>query len=110
MYTVEERGAEPPRHLHHRADETLYVIEGSLNVWVAGEWVEVPAGKVVLLPRGTEHAFVAATEKARMLSLFVPAGFEGFYREMAVTGLPDTERLITTAARYGCEITGPAPK
>lgn len=106
--TVEERGAKPPRHLHHREDETVYVIEGSLSVWVAGEWIEAPAGTAVFLPRGAEHAFVAATEEARVLSFFAPAGFEGFYREMAASGLFDVERLVTMAARYGCEITGPS--
>jgi len=30
---VEERGAHPPRHLHLREDEALYVIEGSTSVW-----------------------------------------------------------------------------
>lgn len=108
--TVAERDAKPPRHLHHWEDETLYVIEGSLSVWVASEWVEAPAGTTVFLPRGAEHAFVAATEKARVLSFFVPAGFEGFYREMVVAGTLDVERLVTTAARYGCEITGPTPE
>jgi quercetin dioxygenase-like cupin family protein len=110
VQTVEERGAKPPRHLHHREDETLYVIEGSLSVWISGEWVEVPAGTAVFLPRGAEHAFVAVTEKARVLSFFAPAGFERFYREMAATGPLDVERLVTIAARYGCEITGPTPK
>ena len=108
--TVEERGAKPPRHLHHWEDETLYVIEGSLSVWVASEWVEAPAGTAVFLPRGVEHAFFAATEKARVLSFFVPAGFERFYREMAAAGPLDVEHLVTMAARYGCEITGPAPE
>ena len=110
VQTVEERGAKPPRHLHHREDETLYVIEGSLSVWVAGEWLEVPAGTAVFLPRGAEHTFVAATEKARVLSFFAPAGFERFYREVAGAGPLDVERLVTIAARYGCEITGPAPE
>jgi quercetin dioxygenase-like cupin family protein len=108
--TVKERDAEPPRHLHHLEDETVYVIEGSLNVWVAGEWVEAPAGTAVFLPRGVEHACVAATEKARMLSFFTPAGFERFYGDMAATGPLDVERLVTTAARYGCEIVGPTPE
>lgn len=108
--TIEEPGAESPRHLHHREDETLYVIEGSLSVWVADGWVEVPAGAALFLRRGVEHALVAETVKARVLSLFAPAGFEGFYREMAHTGPLDIERLITMAARYGCEITGPTPE
>ena len=108
--TLEERGAYPPRHLHHREGETLYVIEGSLSVWVAGEWVEAPAGTALYLPRGVEHALLAETEKARVLSFFAPAGFERFYGEMATVGPLDVEHLVTTAARYGCEIAGPSPE
>jgi quercetin dioxygenase-like cupin family protein len=107
--TVEERGAHPPRHLHLREDETLYVVEGSLSVWVAGEWVEAPAGTALFLPRGVEHALLAETERARVLSFFAPAGFERFYGEMDTVGPLDVERLVTTAARYGCEIAGPTP-
>jgi quercetin dioxygenase-like cupin family protein len=110
VVTVEERGTHPPRHLHLREDETLYVIEGSLDVWVAGEWVEAPAGTALFLPRGVEHALLAETEKARVLSFFAPAGFERFYGEMATVGPLDVERLVTTAARYGCEIAGPTPE
>jgi quercetin dioxygenase-like cupin family protein len=72
--TVEEPGAKPPRHLHNQEDETLYVVEGSLSVWVAGRWIEAPVGTAVFLPRGLEHAFVAATERARVLSFFAPYG------------------------------------
>ena len=106
--TVEERCAEPPRHLHHWEDETLYVLEGALDVWVAGGWVEVPAGAAVFLARGVEHAFRVETARARVLVFLTPAGFEGFYREMDAAG-SEVERLVATAARYGCEITGPAP-
>ena len=108
--TVEERGAHSPRHLHHREDETLYVIEGSLIVWVEGEWVEAPAGTAVFLPRGVEHALLAETDEAKVLSFFAPAGFERFYGEMAAVGPLDVERLVTTAARYGCQISGPTPE
>ena len=107
--TVGERGAHSPRHLHLREDETLYVIEGSLSAWVAGEWVEAPAGTALFLPRGVEHALLAETEGTRVLSFFTPAGFEKFYGELATVGPPGVERLVTTAARYGCEIVGPTP-
>jgi quercetin dioxygenase-like cupin family protein len=110
--TLEVRGAKQPRHLHHGEDETLYVLEGALSVWVGGGWVEAPAGTAVFLPRGVEHASVVATRVARVLTLLAPAGFEGFYREMDTAGEypPDVEHLVVTAARYGCEITGPTPK
>jgi quercetin dioxygenase-like cupin family protein len=110
--TLEVRDAKQPRHLHHGEDETLYVLEGALGVWVRGGWIEAPAGTAVFLPRGVEHTFVVATRVARVLTLLAPAGFEGFYREMGTAGEypPDVERLVVTAARYGCEITGPTPK
>ncbi len=86
-------------------------LEGALSVWVRDGWVEAPASTAVFFPRGVEHTFVA-TRVARVLTLLAPAGFEGFYREMGTAGEypPDVERLVVTAARYGCEITGPTPK
>lgn len=107
--TLGERGTGLPRHLHHWEDETIYVLEGALDVWVEGGWVEVPAGAAVFLARGVEHASCVKAAKARALVFLTPAGFEGFYREMGAAG-SGVDRLVTTAARYGCEITGPAPK
>ena len=110
--TVEVRGAAAPRHCHHGEDETLYVLDGELAVWLGNEWHRLPAGAALLLPRGVEHAVAAVTSKARVLTLLTPAGFEGFHRELGAmppavgTGV---ERLVATAARYGCEITGPPP-
>ena len=105
------RGASLPRHRHHWEDEALYVLEGELAVWVAGERIAAPAGTAVLLPRGVDHAVAAVTAQARVLAALTPAGSEGFHREL---GEPSAcgaalERLVAVAARYGCEITGPAP-
>jgi quercetin dioxygenase-like cupin family protein len=106
--TIEVPGGEPPRHLHHEEDETLYVAEGVLRVWLAGDWIEAPTGAAVFLPRGVEHTFAVTTARARILALLTPAGFEGFYHDLgAGQALPSLEQLVATAARYGCEITGP---
>ena len=102
------RGAEPPRHLHHWGDEALYVLEGELAVCLGGEWRWVPVGGAILLSRGVEHAIAVVGAEARVLTVLTPAGFEGFYRELAGAA-PDLDRLVATAARYGCEITGPSP-
>ena len=109
--TVEARGSEMPGHLHHREGEALCVLDGVVDIWVAGRRREASAGAVVFVPRLVEHALVVRTGPARVLSLFVPAGFEGFYRDVGAAGLRhvDAERLVTTAARYGCEIVGPVP-
>ena len=109
--TLEVRGAEPPRHCHHWEDETLYVLDGELAVYCGGTWTHTPAGTAVVLPRGTEHSFAVLSSRARVLTMLAPAGFEAWYRDVG-TVLPwsgELEHIVATAARYGCEITGPHP-
>jgi hypothetical protein len=51
------------------------------------------------------------SETARVLTMFAPAGFEAWYGEVR-TAAPwsgAVEHIVATAARYGCEITGPHP-
>ena len=62
------------------------------------------------MPRGGEHGFVVETQEAQLLTLVLPAGLEGYYLELDEASREDgvtVERLVTVAARYGVEITGP---
>jgi quercetin dioxygenase-like cupin family protein len=105
-----QRGQELPRHRHHWEDELVFVVSGRLDVWLDGDWIEAGAGRTVFLPRGSDHALVAATDEARLLITFAPAGFEGFYQELAAgDASTDLGRLIVLAAHYGVEVTGPPP-
>ncbi len=108
---VEAPGAEPPCHRHHWEDKLLYVLAGALQVYIAGRWSAAPAGAAIWIPRGVEHTYVVAVDPTRVLTMFTPAGFEGFYHEMDAPRpwAGEMERLVATAARYGCEITGPHP-
>jgi quercetin dioxygenase-like cupin family protein len=109
--TVEQRGAELPAHRHHWEDETLYVLEGALAVSIAGTWVHASAGSAVFVPRGAEHVYAVTSDAARVLTMLTPAGFERFYQERDAAPMESAaiEPLVTLAARYGCEITGPHP-
>lgn len=103
------RGQDLPRHRHHWEDETIYVLEGTIRVWADGTWTTATAGAGLFLPRGVDHAVLTETANARLVVVFTPAGFEGFFRELAAPGRVGLEQLVTAAARYGCEITGPMP-
>ena len=115
--TRARRGAGPPRHVHTREDEVVYVLAGRLTVYRDEEPLDAPAGSCLLLPRGGEHTYRVESEEARLLVFLLPAGLEGCYRELGqLTVDPDgapgqgsdrVERLVATAARYGVEITGP---
>lgn len=107
------RGASLPLHVHHHEDEVLYVMEGELTVSISGNEIPASAGAVVSLPRGLEHSCVVESEEAALLVLFSPAGIEDMISELAESDGrdgQDLEQLITVAARYDLDITGPPPR
>lgn len=115
VQTVEVPGYEPPCHRHGWEDELIYVVAGTLAVYRNNTWLWAPAGAAVWIPRGTDHTFAVITDAALVLTMFVPAGFEGFYSETGDAppwrhaNAAQLERLVATAARYGCDITGAHP-
>jgi quercetin dioxygenase-like cupin family protein len=88
------RGAAPPLHSHPE-DETFYVLEGELTVWIVAPeaaadraWAETggrrcAVGAAVFAPGGTPHAFRVESDTARVLFLSTPAGIDDWVRELA---------------------------
>jgi len=111
------RDTATPMHVHHNEDETFYVLEGEVTIFAGDERVELRAGDYAFVPRGTGHAYLVGSERARMLVTFSPAGFEDFFLEIGVPGdeppvdpvMPSSEEFARRLAPYGCEITGPPP-
>jgi quercetin dioxygenase-like cupin family protein len=106
----------PLPHKHRDADEFFFVLEGRVEVLFEDVWRPLRPGQFQHLPRGTLHTFGnVTTDAARMLSGFVPSGFERFFRDFGqparledVEPLPvreaDIQRLNATASRYGMEL------
>ncbi len=76
-----EGPAVPPPHVHRDRDECFCVMEGVFTFVLGTEGVQSPANSVVFIPRGTRHAFKPG-EGARALLFVIPAGLEGFFREL----------------------------
>jgi quercetin dioxygenase-like cupin family protein len=112
-----EPGKRTPLHTHPSADETFYLLAGSIVLHIDGNEQELRAGGVAVIPRDVPHAFMAQAEGARMLCLHTPGGGEGFYRsasEPAVAGEPalpvDFDRIRQAAETTGTmRIVGPPP-
>jgi len=105
-HTLPPRGLGAPLHRHASEDEYSYVIEGRLGAQLGDDVVEAGPGEVVRKPRGQEHTFWnAGDEPLRFVELISPAGFEGYFREIApLLEAHDQAGLQEVAARYELEI------
>jgi quercetin dioxygenase-like cupin family protein len=65
-------GKPTPLHLHPGDDETLYILEGEIRVYIDGEERTVGQGGSFYAPRGVPHAFLVTSETAHLLCLVVP--------------------------------------
>jgi mannose-6-phosphate isomerase-like protein (cupin superfamily) len=111
------RGDMPPLHVHRRDDETFYVLEGEMTLFVAGAEIGLRAGMAAFAPRDLPHTYRVESVEARWLVITTPAGFDAFVREVAAPApaeeLPphgrtvDAAVLTQAAAKVGIEILGP---
>ncbi len=66
-----------PLHVHHREDEGIYVLDGSLTAVVGEESFSLGPGDFVFLPRGVPHSLTNDSEPAaRFVFVSAPGGFE----------------------------------
>ena len=111
-------GFSPQLHIHHREDESFWVLEGELTMRCGNETFRAGRGSYVFLPRHVPHTFVVEGDApARLLTLMTPGGVEGFFVEAGQPadgdGPPpaapfDIELLKQVAEKFGAEIVGPA--
>jgi len=112
-----EQGKQTPLHLHAEADETFYVLDGEIEVHIAGVTHGLSSGGIAVVPRGVPHAFRVTSPEARILCLQTPGSGEQFYRSASEPALEghgptpvDFARVAAAAAEtHAIEILGPPP-
>jgi quercetin dioxygenase-like cupin family protein len=72
------RGKVTPLHSHNE-DEVLFVIEGEIVVHVDGDERRLGRGGFAFAPRAVPHAFMVASDTARVLTVLTPGSAEDFY-------------------------------
>lgn len=112
---TEPPGAEAPLHVHHKEDETFWVLDGSVRFEVGGATLEAGPGDVAYGPRDVPHSYTVGPEGCRMLFILTPGGFEGAIRELSTPASslelppaseapPDMDGIEDRIAKYGCEM------
>ena len=102
-FAVPPRTAGPPVHLHRSWDETFYVLMGEMTFLIDGERRAAPAGTFVFIPHGVPHTFWNEGEApARQLTIFVPAGIEGYFDDLTrVLDAPDDDARAAAETLMG---------
>lgn len=102
-----------PLHRHSREDEYSFVVEGRVGALLGEEVVYGQAGDLIFKPRNQWHTFWnAGDERARILEIISPAGFERYFDELsdalASTPEPDPVEIAVLATATGSNSTSTA--
>ena len=91
-----------PVHLHEREDEICLVRSGEGTALLGDERAPVKAGTVIFVPRGTWHG-VENTGAAviEWVGIYSPAGFEGYFKEIARPTARSAEEREALDRRFG---------
>lgn len=102
--TFAEGAVGAPAHLHTKASELFYVIDGALQVLVGEEITVLEAGDFLLVPPHTPHAFAAAAgATADVLFVFTPgAGRFDYLRLLGrvMRGEADPQEIKDSSERF----------
>jgi mannose-6-phosphate isomerase-like protein (cupin superfamily) len=101
----ENEPVDTPLHVHENEDELFYVLEGEHVFQVGDQELQAGPGELVFAPRGVPHAQRRVTPRTgRILVLTSPAGFEGFFRELAAAdraGAIGPDTYASASKEYG---------
>lgn len=104
-------GALVPPHIHTREDEYSIVLEGEIGFRSGDREVVLGPGGYITKPRNEMHAmWNAGSTPARMIEVISPAGFEGFFAELAdlaAAGPPSLDAMVGIATAYGLTFGSP---
>jgi quercetin dioxygenase-like cupin family protein len=95
-------GEGPPPHVHRGHEEAFYILEGEATFTLGDDTAVAPKGTVVVVPRGTRHAF-RGKAGSRLLVFVIPGGLAGFFQELGAglaAGHADAEMRAALAGKY----------
>ena len=100
-------GYETPLHIHYTEDVAICVLEGVLDIFWGDARQHAEVGSFFFQPRGTPHGFRVIGNRARMLYMTFPAGFDVFVLERAKP-FTDFDAMMLEA-RHKIEVLGSLP-
>ena len=62
--TIAVQNGMVPKHMHPNTNEMQFILEGTGTIWLGDKQVQVKAGDLVVIPKGTPHGGTSAPLKA----------------------------------------------
>lgn len=102
-------------HMHRFHAETFYILEGSVDFYIDGDWVTALSGTCLHVPPGIEHACIMSDgcTSARMLMIYQPSGFDQYLAElgkMSEADFEDSAKMDALNEKYDIVNLGPVPE
>jgi len=105
----DQPGGGAPMHLHHREDETFYIVEGEYEFICGDQTFVAKAGSTVFGPRGVAHGYrYLGDTPGRILLVATPAGIERWFEEVGALEKQEIPAVIELGRKYGLEFLPPA--
>lgn len=80
LYRTVVDGEGPPPHRHIHEDETIVVVDGTVQAECGPDVFTVSVGGVAFLPRGLMHTFRSVGGPATILFIVTPGHLDEFFR------------------------------
>ncbi len=80
LYRTVVDGQGPPPHRHVHEDETIFVLEGTMEVECGADTWSGGPGTTFFLPRGLTHTFRSVDGPATILFVVTPGHLDEFFR------------------------------
>ena len=112
------RGKASPLHRHPDAEETFWVVEGTIRVHIDGVEHEGSNGATFVFRRDVPHAYAITSDTARLTMMLTPGGGENFFRaagtpaersELPPPSERNLEQFQAAAANNGVVLLSPPP-
>lgn len=89
LYRTTVDGQGPPPHRHRNEDETIFVLDGTMEVEFDEQTLSGGPGTTFFLPRGHTHTFRSIDGPAEILFLVTPGHLDEFFRLREDVNDPD---------------------
>lgn len=100
--TYDPPGTFVPPHIHPTQDEFIYVLEGTFDLYLDGQWLKAGVGDLVCMPKGKPHAYYNRTDKPNRAIFWVSPGRKLKELFDQLHDLTDPEEVVRRSA--ACEV------